>query len=986
MKRMLINATHTEELRVALVDGQKLYDLDIESGISQQKKANIYKGKITRIEPSLEAAFVDYGAERHGFLPLKEISKEYFSSSGKASGKINIKEVLSEGQEIIVQVDKEERGNKGAALTTFISLAGRYLVLMPNNSRAGGISRRIEGDERSQLKEAMNGLTTPRNMGVIIRTAGVGRSTDELQGDLDYLCQFWESISHAAQSRSAPFLIFQESNLIIRAVRDYLRQDIGEVLVDDKIIYEDVLNFVRSVMPTYENKIKIYSDEIPLFSRYQIEAQIETAFQREVKLPSGGSIVIDPTEALVSIDINSSRATKGGDIEETALQTNLEAADEIARQLRLRDIGGLIVIDFIDMTPVKNQRDVENRMRQALELDRARVQVGKISRFGLLEMSRQRLRPSLEETRAETCPRCSGQGMIRGVESLALSIMRLIYEEASKDKTGKVQAVVPVSVASFLLNEKRDRISAIEKEQSVTILIIPSAELETPHFEILRIRADETDSHESKSYEIAAANPIEESYTPGASREVVREQAAVTSITPTTQAPVNTEPKSLMKRISARLKALLTGEPNKEESEIKPARSMPKPHTLEGDRPTQNRPPRRERPRRDETPNKENRKPMESNSPTRQDQRTDEGRRNPDRNRDRDRDSRREARRDENNSGGQRNENQQPKRTKETSDLPSETRRPRRDRSERGNQQAREDKANRPTRAERRLDSPEGVETKESTVIADTQEVAIIPRDTKENLVPLATQELEAVNIGNDTASISTEDQTDEQGKGNVIEVSNTEPGGESPETSRRRPPRNRNRQRPRNTADGQLQSSNESGQRTQEQPTSGSGENALQEQSPARESSRAQNRLRTEDAPIRDRSPVEESDNNPKADASNLPGQVQELPKADATDPQNPEVSEGGENRNQRGDRQNRRRRQRSSTRASNDPRSQRHQEGADGEGESAQEGSDRPSLQSLATSDITQEEPRRSAINQDVRTEEKPLTPPDNIEQSNS
>ncbi|WP_156498590.1 Rne/Rng family ribonuclease, partial [Oleiphilus sp. HI0079] len=476
MKRMLINATQSEELRVALVDGQKLYDLDIEAGSREQKKANIYKGKVTRVEPSLEAAFVDFGAERHGFLPLKEISKEYFKpSAGK--GRVNIRDAIAEGQEVVVQVEKEERGNKGAALTTFISLAGRYLVLMPNNARAGGISRRIEGPDRAQLKDAMSGLNMPNNMGVIVRTAGVGRSTEELQWDLDYLVQFWDSITAASDSRPAPFLIYQESNVIIRAIRDYLRQDIGEVLVDAPMVFEDVLNFVRSVMPAYENKIKLYQDEIPLFSRYQIEAQIETAFEREVKLPSGGSIVIDPTEALVSIDINSARSTKGSDIEETAHQTNLEAADEIARQLRLRDMGGLIVIDFIDMSASKNQRDVENRMRDALELDRARVQVGKISRFGLLEMSRQRLRPSLGETRSETCPRCSGQGTIRDIESLALSIMRLIYEESSKEKTGAIQAIVPVNVATFLLNEKRKQIVDIESKQNVHVIIVPKDHL-----------------------------------------------------------------------------------------------------------------------------------------------------------------------------------------------------------------------------------------------------------------------------------------------------------------------------------------------------------------------------------------------------------------------------------------------------------------------------------------------------------------------------
>ena len=580
MKRMLINATQSEELRVALVDGQKLYDLDIEAGSREQKKSNIYKGKITRVEPSLEAAFVDFGAERHGFLPLKEISKEYFKpSAGK--GRVNIRDAIREGQEVIVQVDKEERGNKGAALTTFISLAGRYLVLMPNNSRAGGISRRIEGDERSQLKDAMSGLSTPKNMGVIVRTAGVGRSTEELQWDLDYLLQFWDSITNASQDRPAPFLIYQESNVIIRAIRDYLRQDIGEVLVDAPLVFEDVLNFVRSVMPAYESKIKLYQDETPLFNRYQIESQIETAFQREVTLPSGGSIVIDPTEALVSIDINSARATKGSDIEETALQTNLEAAEEIARQLRLRDMGGLVVIDFIDMGPSKNQRDVENRMKKSLELDRARVQVGKISRFGLLEMSRQRLRPSLGETRSEVCPRCSGQGTIRDIESLALSIMRIMYEEASKDKTKEVQAILPVSVATFLLNEKRKQISDIEKQQSVRVIIIPNEAMDTPHYELKRIRDDESEnSDDQASYNIKSDRIENAPRTTAPKKEIVREEAAVKSIThskpapttpaETTQAETSTssntqtantsEELGLMKRITSKLSAIFSSD------------------------------------------------------------------------------------------------------------------------------------------------------------------------------------------------------------------------------------------------------------------------------------------------------------------------------------------------------------------------------------------------------------------------------------------
>lgn len=491
MKRMLINATQEEELRVALVDGQKLYDLDIENRTRVQKKASIFKGRITRVEPSLEAAFVDFGAERHGFLPLKEIAPEYFNKKGAEGGRVNIKESVSEGTEVIVQVEKEERGNKGAALTTFISLAGRYLVLMPNNPRAGGISRRIEGDERSEIREAINGLEIPDGMGIIVRTAGVGKNQEELQWDLDYLLSLWTSITDAADKKNAPFLIYQESNVIIRCIRDYLRQDIGEVLLDTRDAYEEALNFVRQVMPQYESRIRLYNEALPLFNRFQIEAQIESAFQREVKLPSGGSIVIDPTEALISIDINSSRATRGSDIEETALNTNLEAADEIARQLRLRDMGGLVVIDFIDMSSTKNQKEVENRMRDALEADRARVQVGRISRFGLLEMSRQRLRPSLEETSAVVCPRCAGQGAIRDVKSLCLSILRVLQEEANKKKAAEIRAIVPLAVASYLLNEKRNTIAGIEAQSKTRLLIIPNPSLETPHYEIQSLTQQE---------------------------------------------------------------------------------------------------------------------------------------------------------------------------------------------------------------------------------------------------------------------------------------------------------------------------------------------------------------------------------------------------------------------------------------------------------------------------------------------------------------
>lgn len=490
MKRMLINATQQEELRVALVDGQRLYDLDIESPGHEQKKANIYKGKITRIEPSLEAAFVDYGAERHGFLPVKEIAREYFPANYHASGRPNIKDVLREGQEVIVQVDKEERGNKGAALTTFISLAGSYLVLMPNNPRAGGISRRIEGDDRTELKEALSALDIPEGMGLIVRTAGVGKSADALRWDLEYRIKHWEAIKKVAEGRPAPFLIHQESNVIVRAFRDYLRPDIGEILIDNPKILELARKHITAIgRADFASKIKLYQGEVPLFSHYQIESQIESAFQREVRLPSGGAIVIDTTEALTAIDINSSRSTRGGDIEETAFNTNLEAADEIARQLRLRDLGGLIVIDFIDMTPVRHQREVENRMREAVRQDRARIQIGRISRFGLLEMSRQRLSPSLGESSHHVCPRCSGTGTVRDNESLALSILRLIEEEALKENTHQVHAIVPVPVASYLLNEKRQAVSAIEARQAgVSVIIVPNNQMETPHFRVVRVR------------------------------------------------------------------------------------------------------------------------------------------------------------------------------------------------------------------------------------------------------------------------------------------------------------------------------------------------------------------------------------------------------------------------------------------------------------------------------------------------------------------
>ncbi|MGP2515567.1 ribonuclease E [Yersinia sp. 2545 StPb PI] len=547
MKRMLINATQQEELRVALVDGQRLYDLDIESPGHEQKKANIYKGKITRIEPSLEAAFVDYGAERHGFLPLKEISREYFPSNYSSHGRPNIKDVLREGQEVIVQVDKEERGNKGAALTTFISLAGSYLVLMPNNPRAGGISRRIEGDDRTELKEALSSLQLPDGMGLIVRTAGVGKSADALQWDLSFRLKHWDAIKKAAEGRPAPFLIHQESNVIVRAFRDYLRPDIGEILIDNPKVLELAKEHIAALgRPDFSSKIKLYSGEIPLFSHYQIESQIESAFQREVRLPSGGSIVIDTTEALTAIDINSARATRGGDIEETAFNTNLEAADEIARQLRLRDLGGLIVIDFIDMTPVRHQREVENRLRDAVRQDRARIQIGRISRFGLLEMSRQRLSPSLGESSHHVCPRCSGTGTVRDNESLSLSILRLIEEEALKENTHEVHAIVPVQIASYLLNEKRESVNAIEKRQGgVRAVIVPNDQMQTPHYSVLRVRKGEEVPSLSyllpQLHEAEMAQPLEE-----ATIERKRpEQPALATFSLPTEVPPEAAPASV---------------------------------------------------------------------------------------------------------------------------------------------------------------------------------------------------------------------------------------------------------------------------------------------------------------------------------------------------------------------------------------------------------------------------------------------------------
>ncbi|MFK7864035.1 MAG: Rne/Rng family ribonuclease [Pseudohongiellaceae bacterium] len=567
MKRMLINATQEEELRVALVDGQRLYDLDIENRTRIQKKANLYKGKVTRVEPSLEAAFIDFGAERHGFLPLKEISKQYHSKSGKSGDRGNMRDLIPEGTEVVVQVEKEERGNKGAALTTYVSLAGRYLVLMPNNPKAGGISRRIEGDDRSELRDALRTLQIPDGMGLIVRTAGVGKDPEELQWDLNYLLALWESIQEASDAKAAPFLIYQESNVIIRMIRDYLRKDIGEVLFDTQESYEEALNFIKQVMPQYENRIKLYEDKLPLFNRYQIETQIESAFEREVKLPSGGSVVIDPTEALISIDINSSRATRGADIEETALNTNLEAADEIARQLRLRDMGGLVVIDFIDMTSNRNQREVENRMKDALEPDRARVQVGRISRFGLLEMSRQRLRPSLGETSAIVCPRCSGQGSIRDVESLALSILRIVQEEANKQKCQEVKANVPLVVSSYLLNEKRTALAEIEEQSKTKVIVNPIPDLLTPHYEIIGINQN------AESYEVDATSEPEPSVN---IKPPVQEAAAVQKPTIASAPPQRTSaPKAAKKGFFAKLVEAVFGSTPEPVVEEKPNRRPP---------------------------------------------------------------------------------------------------------------------------------------------------------------------------------------------------------------------------------------------------------------------------------------------------------------------------------------------------------------------------------------------------------------------------
>src|SRR6187401_442419 len=542
MKRMLFNATQAEELRVAIVDGQKLIDLDIESAGKEQRKSNIYKGVITRVEPSLEAVFMDYGSDRHGFLPFKEIAKQFMVNDQGEFGRSKMASGLKVGQELIVQVDKDERGNKGAALTTYISLAGRYLVLMPNNPRGGGVSRRIEGEDRNELREVMDQLEVPEGMSLIARTAGIGRSAEELQWDLNYLLQLWRAIETASEEEKAPCLIYLESSLVVRAIRDLFQPDIGEILIDTPAIYDQAVAFMSTVMPANVNKVKLYRDDVPLFSRFQIEHQIESAYRRDVTLPSGGAIVIDHTEALVSIDVNSARATRGHDIEQTALNTNCEAADEVARQLRLRDLGGLIVIDFIDMESGRNQREVENRLRDALHVDRARVQTGKISRFGLLELSRQRLRPALAESSHIPCPRCHGTGHIRGIESTALHILRILQEEAMKENTGAVHAQVPVDVATYLLNEKRAEFHSIEQRLKVNVVLIPNIHLETPNYTVTRLKHEELNQADlpPPSYEMVAMPEKTDGGLPSAQTEPAtpRPEAAVKGITPSQPAPI----------------------------------------------------------------------------------------------------------------------------------------------------------------------------------------------------------------------------------------------------------------------------------------------------------------------------------------------------------------------------------------------------------------------------------------------------------------
>ncbi|BCB26383.1 hypothetical protein SKTS_12690 [Sulfurimicrobium lacus] len=605
MKRMLFNATQAEELRVAIVDGQKLIDLDIESAGKEQRKSNIYKGVITRIEPSLEAAFIDYGTDRHGFLPFKEVARSFFNlPEGVEVSKARIQDALKEGQELIVQVEKDERGNKGAALTTFISLAGRYLVLMPNNPRGGGVSRRIEGEDRDELRETMAQLDVPAGMSIIARTAGIGRTLEELQWDLNYLLQLWRAIESASTLQSGAFLIYQEGSLVIRAIRDYFQPDIGEILIDTTEVYEQAMQFMSHVMPNNVGKVKLYTDDVPLFSRFQIEHQIETAFSREVSLPSGGAIVIDHTEALVSVDVNSARATRGSDIEQTAFNTNLEASDEIGRQLRLRDLGGLVVIDFIDMESQKNQREVENRLRDALRHDRARVQMGKISRFGLLELSRQRLQPSLGETSHIPCPRCHGTGHIRGTESSALHILRILQEEAMKENSSAIHAQVPVDVATFLLNEKRADIYGIESRHKVSVVLIPNVHLETPHYTIVRLRHEDITESALPSYQMVES-PAEaaEAATPAQEAKAPRQQAAVRGITPGAPAPMRAEPVVETPSIFGKIKGWLQKLGTAKEEEVKPV-AKPKPQGQQ-----------RERERRPERQQREPREPREAREP-----------------------------------------------------------------------------------------------------------------------------------------------------------------------------------------------------------------------------------------------------------------------------------------------------------------------------------------------------------------------------------
>ena len=595
MKRMLFNATQSEELRVAIVDGQKLVDLDIEHAGKEQRKSNIYKGVITRVEPSLEAAFVDYGMERHGFLPFKEISRSYFSDKAEG-GKTRIQDVIKEGQELIVQVDKDERGNKGAALTTFISLAGRYLVLMPNNPRGGGVSRRIEGEDRNELRDVLAQLEVPKGMSIIARTAGIGRNAEELQWDLNYLTQLWTAVEEASTIQAGAFLIYQEGSLVIRAIRDYFSADINEILIDTPDVYEQAVQFMNHVMPGNVARVKLYQDEVPLFSRFQIEHQIESAFSREVRLPSGGAIVIDHTEALVSVDVNSGRSIKGADIEQTAYNTNLEAAEEVARQLRLRDLGGLVVIDFIDMENPKNQRDVENTLRDALHADRARVQTGKISRFGLLELSRQRMRPSLGETNHAACPRCSGTGHIRGIESTALHILRITQEEAMKDNSAIIQVQLPVEAATFLLNEKRADIHKIEQRMGVEVILIPNIHMETPNYNIVRIKHDDVNEETAQASYKMVEMPAETAYVRGLNEEAAPKapEALVKGITPATSAP-NVAERVKAEKVAApiaklgifgRIKQLIVGKPAvvEEKAEDKTEREAARNHNNDRNR------------------------------------------------------------------------------------------------------------------------------------------------------------------------------------------------------------------------------------------------------------------------------------------------------------------------------------------------------------------------------------------------------------------